>query len=389
MSTLGIFKVLYAPNKVFKEVIQNPRYKGPILIMLLFIAANSLSAYILASKTSVEGTFPQKEVEGWTENSKFWTASVNNSPFTNSPVKENRTDYIGGGYYGNKSIEFQAENCTSICLKADLGGVNCSSPGGYEKLYLRVKIVSPANPPEKVFLHMYSAYPSNYYSQDLTSKFLNASSKFWNNLTVNISNPDWRSYGGDWSNITSLLLEFTWKKPSSVWILVDGLFFGGIYKSYMENFASYIANYAAYAFMQFIIRWVMLGGFMYIMSKAFKAEAVWRVILILAGFTLITMFVQALINAAAFSTLPKINYPFELTGGVAGEGGEAYNKILEETSFVNQVYSYTSIAIMLWTVLLCTVALRLATGFSWATSLLIAIVANFVTSFIERFLTGI
>ncbi|MEM3718711.1 MAG: hypothetical protein QXD45_01615 [Candidatus Bathyarchaeia archaeon] len=374
---------------MFKEVIQNPRYTGPILIMLLFVAANSLAAYILAAKTCFEGTFPQKEGEGWTENPTLWTASVNNSPFTNSPVKENRTDYIRGGSYGNKSIEFQAENCTSISFKVDLEGVNCSSLGGYEKLYLRVKLVSPDEPPEKVFLNMYSTYPSNGFSQDLTLKFLNTTSKFWNNLTLNLANPDWRSFGGDWSNITCLTLEFTWKKPSKVWILLDGLFFGGIFRSYMENFASYIANYAAYAFMQFIIRWVMLGGFMYIMSKAFKAQTVWRVVLVLAGSALITMFIHALINAAAFSTLPKITYPFELTGGVPGEGGEAYNRILEETSLVNQVYSYTSIAIMLWTVLLCAVALRLATGFSWTTTLLIAIVANFLTSFIERFLTGV
>ena len=34
-----VLKVLYAPHKVFKQVIQNPKYWGPILVFIIFIVA--------------------------------------------------------------------------------------------------------------------------------------------------------------------------------------------------------------------------------------------------------------------------------------------------------------------------------------------------------------
>ncbi len=46
---------------------------------------------------------------------------------------------------------------------------------------------------------------------------------------------------------------------------------------------------------------------------------VWKLILVAVGFILITLVVQALINAAAYSTLSPLNYTFELLGGVPSE----------------------------------------------------------------------
>jgi hypothetical protein len=68
----GIFKVIYAPHKAFKEIAQNPRYIGPILIMILFIAANVAAAYAFLAKTYVEATVPSSENKDlWTETRLF------------------------------------------------------------------------------------------------------------------------------------------------------------------------------------------------------------------------------------------------------------------------------------------------------------------------------
>ncbi|MGQ9641564.1 MAG: Yip1 family protein [Candidatus Bathycorpusculaceae bacterium] len=382
MFAYGIFKVLYAPHKVFKEISQNPKYIGPIIIMILFAVANVGSTYTVVSKTYIEETLPMaRQLDEWTENANLWKS--NGSP------TENYTDFIEGTIYGNKSIEFSAVNTTIRMLLDNIGPVNCSDPSGYKNLYLRIKWTSPSVP-ENATIHLYSTNPSEHSYYNLTRDISDATVNVWNNFTIELANQNWTDIGtgADWGNITGLELEFTWPTSSNITVLVDGLFFGGLFKPPVEDVVGYMVNFSIFAFMQFVIRWVFLGGVIYIMTKAFKANTVWRVILILVGFALITMFIQAVINAAAFSTLPTIRYPFELIGGVEGESENAYNKILEETWLVNQIYGYVQIAVLIWTIALCTIAVRLTAEFSWTKSLLIAAVAYFAATFVEGFLVG-
>jgi hypothetical protein len=379
----GIFKVIYAPHKAFKEISQNPKYIGPILIMILFVAANVGSMYTLMSKTLVEETLPaSKQLDEWTENATLWKTS-------GLTPTENYTDYIQGSIYGNRSIEFSAINSSEISMQLDnIGSVNCSEPSGYKNLYLRIKWISPDGSPENATIYLYSS-PSDYFYCNITENLSN-SVNVWNNLTIPLANQNWTEVGtvADWGNITGLGLNFTWPAGSNITVLVDGLFFGGVFKPPVDDFAGYAVNFSVFTFMQFVIRWVLLGGIIYIMTKAFKANTVWRVILILVGFALITMFVQAVINAATFSTLSTIRYPFELIGGVKGESENAYNKILEETWLVNQIYGYVQIAVLIWTIVLCALAVRLTTEFSWTKSFLIAAVAYFSATVVEGFLVG-
>jgi hypothetical protein len=381
LSAHEILKVLYAPQKAFREIIQNPRYIGPIIIMILFVAANAAATYALVSKTYVEKTFPTQKDE-WTENVTLW------QPVGGVYPTANYADHIGGLIYGNESIEFTVKNSTEISMQLEnMGSINCSGQDGYTKLYVRIKCTSPSSAPKNVSIYLYSAAPSFFY-RDLTEKFSTATIGIWDNLTISLADGNWSRVGdADWANITGLKLVFEWSEKSDITVLVDGLFFGGVYVPYAENIAAYLASYSAFSFMQFVIRWVFLAGIIHIMSKAFKANTVWRVTLILIGSALITMFIQALANAAVFSTtLPPIKYSLAYIGGVEGESVTAYNQILEETWLVNQIYSYVQAAIIIWTIALCGLAVRLSTGFSWAKSFLIAAVAYFAATTIESFL---
>ncbi|MDW8040406.1 MAG: hypothetical protein RMJ03_03145 [Nitrososphaerota archaeon] len=381
MFAYGIFKVLYAPHETFKEVAQNPKYFGPMLIMVLFVIANLGSAYVIASKTYVETTEPSLSLEKrdlWTENKSFW------QPLDGAQCTENSMDYVAGVYYGSRSIEFWVEQSERIAMELHGIGVNCSVNGGYTRLYLRVKWTSPSYPPQNASLHFYSGSTSFY--RNLTSEFSNATVNSWRNLTINLADERWLR-NPLWGNVTGLKLELVWNQTSNIRVLVDGLFFGGVFKPYVENVPGYIASYAAYSFMQFFLRWFLLGGMIYVLTKVFKAKTVWRVTLILAGFALITMFVQAAISAAAFSALPTLKYPFEFIGGVEGEAKSAYGKILEETWLVNQVYSVVQMVMLMWTVVLCTIAIHLTAELSWTTSLLTAFAAYLAALFIEGFLT--
>jgi hypothetical protein len=391
LSTYGtlknIFKVIYAPQKAFKEISQNPKYIGPILIMILFAAANMGYVYTIVSKTYVEQTLPTAEqLDKWTENKTLWT-----TPLLGVAVKDNFVDYINGTYYGNRSIEFSINNSKQISMQLSaIGPINCSGQDGYKNLYSRIKWISPEVNPENATIYLFSATSSDYFYYNLTEKFSNSSSNVWNNLTVPLATESWlnNSANANWGNITDLKLDFAWLKDSNITLLVDGLFFGGIFKSEAENATSYMLNYSIVSFMQFTIRWVFLGGLLYIMTKAFKAKTVWRPLLILVGFALITMFIQAVITTAAFSTLPRLDYSLAFLGGVKGETENAYDKIMEKTLLVSQINGYIQIAIIFWTIALCAIATRLLTEFSWSKSFLIATVAYFVTMMAQSFLLG-
>lgn len=381
MFAYGIFKVIYAPHKAFKEMIQNPNYYGPILVMVLFIAANVGSAYFFAVKTYIEATEPSPGLEKrdlWTESAAFWF------PLNGAQCRENFTDHIVGSYYGNRSIEFWVEESDKIAMELRGIEVNCSTRGGYTRVYLRIKWASPVSLPQNVSLHLYSR--NGALHRDITSELSNGKVNVWNNLSIPLADEKW--YGStSWENITSLRLEFTWGQVSNIRVLVDGLFFGGIYKPYVESIPAYMVGYAAYSFTQFLLRWFLLGGMVYILTRALKAKTVWRVILVLMGSALITMVIQAVIGTVAFSALPTIKYSLEFIGGVRGEVEAAYSKILEEAWLVNQVYNIAQVIMLVWTVLLCTIAIHLATEFSWTTSFLTSFVAYFVANFIASFLT--
>ncbi|MEM1566295.1 MAG: hypothetical protein QW510_04305 [Candidatus Bathyarchaeia archaeon] len=379
MSAYGIFKVIYAPREAFKEIAQNPRYLGPILVMILFIVANVGAVYTLFTKTYIEVTVPSPENKDlWTENKAFWEA------LNGADCAENSTDYIAGKYYGNRSIEFSVKSNRIAMELREIGGVNCSPQGGYTTLYLRVKWTAPEYPPENASLWIYSGTASSY--QNITNKLSHP--RVWNNLTISLADKSWVGEI-DWGNVTGLKLEIMWNQASDVRVLLDGLFFGGVYKSYAEEATTYLAFYAANSFMQFTLRWFLFGGIIFVLTRLFKAKTVWRVILVLVGSILITMFVQAVASAATFSALPTLKYPLEYVGGVKGEAESAYSKILEETWFVNRVYSVLQMVIIIWTVVLCGIAIRQTMEFTWTTSLLTAFTAYFATMFLETLLLQI
>jgi len=381
----NIFKVIYTPQKTFKEISQNPKYIGPILIMILFVAANMGYVYAIISKTYVEQTLPTaQQLDKWTENATLWTGTLG------VIIKENFVDYINGTYYGNRSIEFSINNSKQISMQLSaIGSINCSGQNGYKNLYLRIERTSPDDIPENATIYLFSASSSDYFYYNLTEEFSNSSRNIWTNLTIPLDSALWNSSANaDWGNITGLKLDFTWLDDSNVTLLVDGLFFGGIFKSEAENATSYMLNLSISYFMQFIIRWVFLGGLLYIMTKGFRAKTVWRPLLILVGFALITMFIQAVITAAAFSTLPRLDYPLAFLGGVNGETEKAYDKIVEKTFLVSQISGYVQIAILVWTIALCAIVTRLLTEFSWSKSFLIATVAYLAATLAQSFLLG-
>jgi hypothetical protein len=409
-----ILKVLYAPHKVFKKIIQNPGYLGPFILLLIFVLAQVGGAYVVASRSYIETTAPQtaplsEQGDLWTENAALWKA---NEGVT---VSNNTADYINSTY-STTSIEFTASNASDVWMELNFdGSVNCGV-GGFQNVSFRVKQLTPDAKPENVSLYLYSLSGSNFY-YDLTSEFSTSAVNIWNNitLTTGVGSEGWVSNGATWENITGLKLDFTWLNISNVDLRLDGLFFKGDYEGLLELYdISYLANAALNAFAPFLFEWLLLTGLMYLMIKGLKGNVVWKPLMVAVGFALITIVIQAVILAVVYTALPKLYYSLEVLAGPPGESAVAYQVILDKIAFVNLVGGIIQVAMWVWTVVLGTFIIRAitsdkkiaeqvsmgktasdatisgeVTGFSWMKCLLVSGASLFLTTIILGLLLGI
>jgi hypothetical protein len=382
----GIFKVIYSPKKAFKEITQNPRYIGPLLIMILFIAANTGFGYILASKSYYEQTLPSgaaPKYDEWTESKIWWNSSA---------IISESNDSLSKGYYGNKSIEFNMTNAKQIYMLIDFNqSIKCSGEDGYKNMSFRIKMIYPNTTTLKsASMYLFSSQ-TDYFEYNLTGYSFPSNTTLWNNLTIPIgSTSGWTnsSNNANWSSITSLKYDFLWSENANLTVRLDGLFFRGIFKPAIEvgGISSVLLNYSLIALMQFVITWVLLGGLMFIISKGLGAKTLWKPMLIVAGFALIVLLVEMVINVILGANLPNLYYPLEFLGGVSGEGQSALNKLVESTALASQISSFVNIAAIFWIVALCALAIRQLTEFSWSKSFLVAVVAYFISAIVANYI---
>jgi hypothetical protein len=380
-----VLKVLYSPRKTLKEVIQDPKYVGPALVMILLIAASVGSLYVVFSRVYDQQFLPQgANLDEWTQNSTLWTS--------NGTVTESN-DSITGTYYGNASMSFSIQDTTQIWMQlGNIGPVNCFAPDAYDLLEFRVKWTSPVARPENVSVQMFSSNSSDGYFNSLIGAFSNSTYNIWNNITVPLASAEWRSFGqsSDWSNITGLQFQFTWADSSNVTMLVDGLFFLGPYQSRLQTAGlAYLLSYGVFSgAMQFVVTWVVLSGIIYAFVRAFGGKLVWKPLLIAVGFILITMFIGALITVIGYSTWSTIRIPFDLLGGVPGEGVASNKVISDQTSLVYEVITIVQYAMWIWSAALAALVTHITAEFSWAKSALVGVLSYFITLLVVSFIVG-
>ncbi|MDH7564194.1 MAG: hypothetical protein QHH24_04850 [Candidatus Bathyarchaeota archaeon] len=381
----GIFKVIYAPHKAFKEIIQNPKYYGPILVLVLFVASNVGLTYVTASKPFSEQTLPKaSEFDAWTENSTLWTADAN------VEVSENN-DHINGSYYGNKSIEFSLTNTYHAWMRlSDIGHVNCTGALGFKNMSFRVKLNYPDTTAITNATVLLSSGAANYFQYNMTQALSTAAKTVWNNFTLPLgAGSGWIESGGqpDWGNITVVQFEFALSSSTNMTILMDGLFFRGVYRSPLEKEGDIILAYsAAYSIVQFLVHWILFAVSLLMLARLLGAHGSLRSFTVVIGFVLITMVVQTLANIALYSTLPSIRYPLELFGGPSNEAQVIFNKIAQDIGLVSQLVGIVGLLTFFWTIFLGGIATRQLTEFSWSKSLLIAAAAYMVSILVQGLL---
>ncbi|HJX23933.1 MAG TPA: hypothetical protein VJ574_05965, partial [Candidatus Bathyarchaeia archaeon] len=317
-----IAKVLYAPRKAFQSIIQNPRLLVPILVLIMFMAAQLLGSYMVLSKSYLEESQPTSQSgDIWTENATFWSAD------SGVTISNNYADCIKGSYYGNSSIQFEGYNSSQLLIRIpNLGqSLNCS-PGGFGNLSMRVKIIAPQMDPVNVSIYLYSLNSSNF-RYDLSRLFSEVQAGVWNNITIPVGSGNWISsrHSASWSNITGFEMDLAWPSSSGIVLRVDGLFFRGLFESPLEISApTYIADAFQGAFTKFIMEWLILTGITYMMIKAFKGNVTWKPLMMAVGLALIAIVLQAFVTIVIVqTTLPTIYYTFDFLAGVPGEVEQA------------------------------------------------------------------
>jgi len=327
-------QVIYAPVKAFKKIIEDPKYLGAIIILLLFIAVQVGYEYTQFSKTYTENTLPTVDKLSDYTNATLWTNSSGIALSNNFNDFYNYSVYVAAlgttsanpqslySLFGNSSLEIDAVNTNS--LSAALNNtfdVDCGA-SGFQNLSLTIKMVQPQTAPQSAALTLDSFNDSNSYTYDLTSSLSNTTAiGLWNNLTIPLGPValGWTSIGApSWSNVTALKLDFTYPNSSNITIRIGALFFRGQYQTPIQyNNTGILLQFLQVFSLQFILGWLLLAGLIYLMFKALKTTNVtWKPLFVALGYALFVMVMRALVSLFAALTLPSLDSPYDLSLGV-------------------------------------------------------------------------
>jgi len=348
-----ILQVIYAPKKAFKQIIENPKYLGAFIILIVFLGIQIGYEYTQFSKTYAEdtslshyATFINATSGNWHGNSGASLANdVNYFNYTVFTATQQGYMFVPN-VFGNSSLQIKGVNTSNVSVTLrDLFNVDCSQ-AGYQNLSMVVKQGQPQSAPQKVTMSLYSLSDTDYYQKDITSSLSSTSTvNQWNNLTLPIG-PNalgWTSNGAPtWSNVTALKLEFIYPANSNVTINIGALFFRGHYLSFTEYDSTGVFLLLLQAFsLQFLLAWILITGIMYLILKGLKSGVFWKPMFIAVGFALLVMVIRATINLVATLALPVVYYPFDLSGGV---GFTPYGTLAYPSLYIGITFAETQAA---------------------------------------------
>ncbi len=337
-----ILKVIYAPHKVFKSIVANPKYLGALVVLLLFIGLQVGYEYAQFDKTYTEQTSPTIDQLSTYTNATYWRAA-NNTALTNDVTDNfNYSVYVAGfglppsdsrAYYnlfGNftpdalpSSLEISAANTNNISAAIDNAfNVDCSTVG-FQNLSMTMKLNQPQTPPTNATITLYALSDTDYYTYDLMndSSFSNAAINQWTNLTLTIgpNSQGWVPSGNPtWNNITALKLDLAYPQTSNITVHIGALFFRGEYLTPIQyNSVGVLLQFLQLFSLQYILGWFLITILIYALCRwAVKNPVVWKPLFVALGFAMFVMVIRALVNLAATTTMPAVYYPYDLSLGV-------------------------------------------------------------------------
>jgi hypothetical protein len=327
-----LLQVIYAPKKAFKNIVANPKYLAVIVVLILFMGLEIGFEYSQFTNTSLEVTSPTAGLMQNYNNATNWQSSSNVALTNNFKDYYNNTVYVAelraapndaNGYYplfGNFSMQIHANDTnTVIAALSNTSNVDCT-PNGFQNLSITLKLVEPASAPQNATLTLYSLGDNDYYTYDLTNMLADAGAvNQWGNLTVPLG-PDaegWATTGNpQWTNITSLTMQFGYAENQDITIRVGALFFRGQFMQPVQFDAYGLLGFLQVFSLQFLFTWLVVSAVSWAIFRALKDPVVWKPVFIAVGYALFVLVIRAIINLAATATLPAVFYPYDVALGL-------------------------------------------------------------------------
>ncbi len=395
--------VIYAPQKAFKKIVENPKYLGVIIIIVLFLAVQTSYYASFYSKVYYEQTAPaSNNLSAFTTtNSTDWVIN------SGGIVSQNYQDFINQTFTGNSSLQLNMVNGKNLTAVLNNFGfsVDCSD-NSFKNLSLKIKQVEPNTLPQKAALTLYTANgTTSYFQYDFTSMLSSGTINEWNNLTLPIGTPEWQNIGSaNWSDVTGIKLEFNYPTASNITIRIDGLFFRGLYLTIIDaaGFTWFAIMAIESVVMQFLFQWIIFTAVLYLMLKGLNTtNLTWKPLFVATGYVLIVLVMVALFGLISTAALPTVYYPYEFPpsasliysdiyiSSASAQSQAIYNTIASQVGVYTTTSTVLTILLYVWQVVLATFAIRAVANTTWPKSIGTAIGGVILTVIIIGILSGL
>ena len=299
-----IVKLIYAPHKAFKEIAKNMKYRGPILVMILFILASLGSEYARDSKIFVQQTLPvsldPNNPSSWTQNASMWTS--------NAEISTTDKDTILG-----KSVQFNRSDAVDVWMELDnIGPIDCAVADGYKNITLSMKYTSSLGSiPQNLSLYLFSSSKTDNFYRNVTESINMTGTDDWVNFTVPLgpAAEGWLRSNADatWSSITGLRVEVMWENSSqsNLTVLISNLFF---LSSRFEPWISYFSPVTSVfnAVIVFALNWMIFSLVLYGAARLSRVKSALRTFLMIIGYSLIGFVFLQIILGIFYYTIPPL-----------------------------------------------------------------------------------
>jgi hypothetical protein len=395
-----IFKVIYSPIKAFKEALANPRYIGPILIIIVSLFLTLGTQYVSVSKQNVETITPSNSVvwTNMTNPSSMWTS---NAPPANVTAVPTQGEIPAGNYSASAFLS----NTTVIWLNTTkIGTINCNQTSGFKILYYKLNYSqpTPANASDAKLQLFSENNGSKYFEHDLLDfgRYINESGS-WIDANITLGPAEnWTSVGSpNWSNITGIEFMLDFNKAVPVTLQLNAVYFGGKYEPFSEvlGLATWLFSTITASFFNVFLRWLIFAVLLWLTIRVFNPEgSPFRTLLIMVGYSFAIMFVYLPLELLSISQLPSLYFAHKIVFPVSAR------EIAVASAATSNIYAanwtskaaYTAFigieyASYAWMIGMFTVGLRAMRNISWKRATAVCIVSYFIALFVISLVSSV
>jgi hypothetical protein len=393
-----IFKVIYSPFKAFREILENPRYIGPVLIIIISLFLAIGTQYVSVSKHYVETITPTSPRDAWTNMTTPSSMWAMNAPPENVTAASNaNSDLLAGNYSVHA---FVSDNSTIWLKTTDIRTINCSDSGFrtfyYKLMYTAFNQTQAPQNATYAVLRMFSYNnESRYFEFDLLSsqsqRYLNTS-QAW--IDANVTLSGWTPYGNpNWENITGIEFVLVFPQTGQLSLSLNDLYFGGKYDPLFNvfGFLNWLSSTVVSSAFDIFLRWLIFAALLWLTVKVFQPQGIsFRTLLIVVGYAFAIMFVYLTIDILSISQLPSLYFPnkviFPLTGREIQVASVATNNIYN-TYWTSTIAYDAFIGVWyvshVWMIALFAIALKTMQNFSWKKAVVISVMAYIIALFLR------